>query len=56
MRATELAHKAIRAPGTMPRTNTSKPLIDKTTRTSRSADTVVAVTGSSKYMTLMTRK
>jgi len=53
---TERAHSDISAPGTMPKTNTSKPLIDKTKRTSVSAVTVVAVTASSKYITLTTRK
>jgi hypothetical protein len=54
--ATERAHNDINAPGTMPKTKTKSPLMDKTTRTSASAVTVVAVTASSKYMTLTTRK
>jgi hypothetical protein len=54
--ATERAHNDIKAPGTMPKTKTKSPLMDKTTRTSVSAVTVVAVTASSKYMTLTTRK
>src|SRR5574343_81365 len=56
MLLTACAHRAIRAPGTMPSTSTSRPLTDSTARTSRGADTVVAVTGSSKYMTLTTRR
>ena len=32
------------------------PLIDNTARTSSEADTVLAVMGSSKYMTLITRR
>ena len=38
MRTTESAHKAIKAPGKMPNTSTSKPFVDKTKRTSSVAD------------------
>ena len=53
---TALAQSDIRPPGSRPRTNTSAPLIDSTVRTSIGADTVLAVMGSSKYMTLTTRR
>jgi hypothetical protein len=50
------AHKVIRAPGNKPKTNSKPLLMSKTTRTSLPADTVLAVNGESKYMTLTTRK
>ena len=54
--STALAHSDIRPPGNRPSTSTSAPLIDNTVRTSMGADTVLAVMGSSKYMTLTTRR
>lgn len=51
-----LAHKAIKPPGNKPKPKTSPPLIANTVRTSRGADTVLAVMGSSKYMTFTTRR
>ena len=53
---TAFAHNAIRPPGTNPSSSTSAPLIDSTARTSSGADTVLAVMGSSKYITLTTRR
>ena len=54
--STALAQSDISPPGSKPRTSTSAPLIDSTVRTSMGADTVLAVMGSSKYMTLTTRR
>jgi hypothetical protein len=51
-----LAHKAIKPPGKMPKIKINAPLRVNTTRTSVLADTVVAVMGASKYMTLTMRK
>jgi hypothetical protein len=50
------AHKVIKPPGNKPKTNSKPLLINSTTRTSLPADTVLAVKGASKYMTLTTRK
>ena len=50
------AHKVIKPPGIKPSNKTKAPLMDKTTRTSKGADTVVAVKGGSKYITLTTRR
>ena len=46
----------IKPPGSTPNTSTSPPLITSTALTCLSADTVVTVSGGSKYMTLMTRR
>ena len=51
-----LAQSAIRPPGRIPRPSTNAPLRDSTVRTSSDAETVLAVMGSSKYMTLTTRR
>ena len=53
---TALAQSVIRPPGSKPKTSTSAPLMDSTIRTSKGADTVLAVMGSSKYITLITRR
>lgn len=50
------AHNAISPPGRTPTRNTRAPLSVSTTRTSAGAETVVAVIGWSKYMTLTTRR
>jgi len=51
-----LAHKAIKPPGNKPTTKSNKAFTPSTTRTSLGAETVEAVMGSSKYITLTTRK
>jgi hypothetical protein len=51
-----LAHKAIKPLGNKPMNTNNAALMNNTTRTSAPADTVLAVMGSSKYMTLTTRK
>jgi hypothetical protein len=51
-----LAQRVINPLGKMPKINTRAPLVVSTTRTSVEADTALAVMGSSKYITLTTRR